>query len=103
MDLNELMTSSYNIEEDKIVNAKKGSLIWYHESGHRFLCKKNKTFMTIRTTFVNLMVIAFAFLCLNSSNPSLAIYGSCILGLILFEEIFAWLYAFNKKGVSHRR
>jgi len=84
----------YDPINDKIWNAKKGTLFYYHEEGHRFLYK-NGTEASLGTIVMFSILFCLGFLTNQHYLLAKISLGFCLIPFI-YSELYAWGYAFKK-------
>lgn len=91
--MNVMLYARYDPKTDKIIGAKEGSLIWYHEDGHRQQHKSGLIEKMMALDILLLICMVFlAFQCFLPAQITIVIYS---LGYG-YLEVSAWMYAFDK-------
>ena len=89
---------TYDIENDKICNAKKGTVEWWHERGHQENFHKNKALKWFMSMFSIYSSSFLAILMFLSVNTLLQIIGALFIMLLFVDELHAWYYAIKNKN-----
>lgn len=85
----------YDPQTDKIYGCKEGSLTWWHEKGHQNLQHLGiSSELGVLITFA--ILLGWAFL-ISESNIASLVCLLIVLGIIMFQEVYAWIYAFRRK------
>ena len=89
----EFFTAYYDETQDKIVNAKPNTLVYYHEEGHREQNKKGKLnqYQTLYGLFITGTIAI-----LVRGNFAASIVFIIALLCIGYLEIDAWIFAIKK-------
>ena len=84
----------YDSETNKIVGAKKGTLTYLHEEGHKIYYLKGYTKQMDSYTYTfmvwSIFLLAFGFTFLGQ------IAASFVISFPIMEEVVCWIYAFSK-------
>jgi hypothetical protein len=90
------MISYYDPERNKIVGAKPGSLIWWHERGHQEVEHKAGLCSFQIQIFQHIIVICLLFLAIGEPLGAQVVLGFWVV-LVFINELAAWVYAFWHK------
>jgi len=84
----------YDSASDTIHNCTPGTLVYMHEEGHR---KFNKQGYHSECEVVLNGCLLFCLVFLTYHNKTFAIISIVIMLIVIFlEEMYAWIFAFNK-------
>lgn len=92
--LKELFTAYYNRQTDTIENCKEGSIVWWHEKGHRYVQEHYKT-LVISIRDLSIMITVFALVYMTKEAAQLAFFPFFII--TLGDEFYSWGYAIGNK------
>lgn len=90
----------YDHETDKIIGAKKGSLIYLHEEGHQ---KNKHNFERLWLPLSGYITIAILYLLLTADFWMVQLLGGAGMVVILADEIYAWYHALKTKRERERK
>lgn len=88
-----IINAHYDPTTDKIYGAKKDTILYYHEEGHRHWYKRGyETALQMWMGYMLLGAVA-----LNSLDSPMAKYFVLLVAILLLtSEIHAWFFAFKK-------
>lgn len=92
------INACYDEKEDKIFNAKKGSIAWWHERGHQYIYRCGYGAMingSMNASLFGLLAsIIFDAPELWQITFFITYFTACII-----EEIWAWIYAIKHRNM----
>lgn len=95
-----MINTYYDSEKDEIVNATLGTWGYYHEEGHQHLRKKIEFVKTFFLMWINYLYFCIIGLILFDDVALAKLLFFIIIFMILMDEFYAWIYAFNKMVIK---
>jgi hypothetical protein len=87
------MEAFYNPLTDEIIGAEPGTILYLHECGHQFLQRKFKYYFYAQY-IERALIFAFLLAVAQGQAQSLKILAGLYFLFMVWDEMFAWFYAF---------
>lgn len=94
------MAAYYSPLEDRIIGAAKGTLVYWHERGHQYLHRRFSYYLHAPQFERALLVVLFLWLAYGRQDDA-KLGAWVLLAFYIWDEIFAWLYAFAHVAPFH--